>query len=162
MPRSIRSPLALALALAGALFALEARAADARDLGDVEPAQSRGPDATAEAGPAESEGTWQPPDCDELEIALPDHLPPPEDADAWSALLANARKRIADARSRLGQADADYTRARNRQYPRGGAHGAITTEREAARREYAEALCALPALVESARRSGAPPEVWRD
>lgn len=161
MSRSIRSPLALALALACALVAVEAGAADARDLGDIEPAESRGPGATAESSPAESAGVWQPPDCDELTVDLPD-TPPAHDSSGWSALLANARKRVADARSRLDKADADYTRARNRQYPRGDAHGAITTEREAARREYAEARCALPALLDSARRSGAPPEVWRD
>jgi hypothetical protein len=161
MLRSTRLLLALACAMACALGADGAPAAESRDLGDIEAAESRETGASSEAGPAESAGRWQPPACDELEVEL-GGLPPAADTAGWSSALAKARARIDAAQKRLASADSDYSHARNRQYPRGAAHGELTAARESARLEYARARCALPALVDHARRAGVPAEVWRD
>jgi hypothetical protein len=161
MLRAIRLPLALAWLLACVFGAAGARAAESRDLGDLEPAESREAGEATEPGSAESAGRWQPPACDELEVDVA-AVPPAEDRSGWSTLLENAHSRVGAAQSRLAAADSDYTHARNRQWPRGGAHGTITAERDAARLEYARARCALPALVEAARRAGVAPDVWRD
>lgn len=161
MLRAIRLPLALGCGLACALAAAPgSRAAESRDLGDIESAGSREAGESASPGPAESAARWQPPACDELP-EQPVDAPPADDREGWSSLLSAARARVDKAQSNLAGLDSDYTHARNRQWPRGEALAKIVADREAARTEYANARCALPALVEKARRAGVDPEVWR-
>jgi len=161
MLRAIRLPLALGCGLACAVAAAPgARAADSRDLGDIESAESREAGEPTPPGPAESAARWEPPSCDEV-AEQPVDAPPADDREGWSSLLAAARARVDKAQGNLADLDAEYTYARNRQWPRGEALAKIVADREAARTEYANARCALPALVEKARRAGVDAEIWR-
>jgi hypothetical protein len=152
--------LSCALGLALGLASGAAHAADSRDLGDIEPADSRDVGDPEAPGAGESAASWQPPACEPGAEASAE-LPPAADAAGWSNLLADARTRADKARARLAAADSAYSHARNRQRPRGEALQEIVGERDAARSEYARARCALPDLVEKARRAGVAPEVWR-
>ena len=103
---------------------------------------------------------WVPPACETLELEL-GTLPEGADRDAWAATLGEARARVDKSRTRLAEADAEYTYARNRQRPRGEALKKIIATRDAARSEYATARCRLPELMEKARRAGVSPDVLR-
>jgi hypothetical protein len=159
----------------------EAATAEPRDVEEVladDPAEadvvdSRGVDSADTAQPGEAKSVaptslddadrapaWEPPPCEEVETAPPS-LPGAEDAAGWTAALSDAQAKLDAAKARLTELDDDYTYARNRQKPRGEALAKIVADREAARSEYARARCALPDLVERARRAGVSADVWR-
>ena len=133
---------------------------------------SEAPDAEAESGePQGTDGTslddadkapdWTPPPCEEVELDMGSQ-PAANETSAWRTSLEAARDAIEKTRTKLADADAEYTYARNRQFPRGAAFAQIIDARDKARVEYARARCNLPARVEAARRAGVPPEIWRD
>ncbi len=144
------------------------------------PAQSRGPDAGSDARPleaaagavpaaldparpdaaAEPEPAWSPPPCEQMAVEL-GALPPASDAEAWRERLAAAGRRIREAQRELGVTDAVYARSLDLHEPRAGARAAIVRDRDAARQGYGESRCALPRLVEAARRSGVSEEILR-
>jgi hypothetical protein len=130
-------------------------AADAASAGEVDPVDAKSLDE-ADRAPA-----WEPPPCDEVTPA-PAAMPAGLDATGWASALADAQANLVAARARLSAADDDYTYARNRQKPRGGALEKIVAARDAARTEYARARCVLPALVGQAQRAGVRADVWRD
>lgn len=153
--RDVEEALADEPADADVVDSREVDAADTARSGEADPVDAKSLDE------ADRRPEWEPAPCDEL-AAAPQELPAHADVAGWKKALADAQKQLDAARARLAEADDDYTHARNRQKPRGGALEAIVGERDAARTEYARARCALPAIVEGARRAGVSPEVWRD
>jgi len=103
---------------------------------------------------------WQVPACDELSLEIPPPLPASDSA-AWRARLSAARRELTDSKARLEAADAAYSSAIIRDDPAGQARAEIIEGRDEARTAYGNARCQLPALVESARRAGVEPGVFR-
>jgi len=138
----------------GALALAAAPAAAQQDVGVAEPTAA----APAAEAPAD-DGAAEAPDAD-----LGD------DAEAgggdleayWDRRLARARQRIEIAHERMAKAEAEYSRARHDQYPRGEALAEIEERHRAAVRELQAAETALPQLVEQARRAGVSPGVLRE
>ena len=122
---------------------------DAADVGETETSEQ-----------ADRHVAWSPPSCDDLEVALGD-TPESADGAAWSRTLAQARARVDAANGQLAAADAAYSEMMTQGYPVGAARAEIVARRDGARSAYAEARCALPALVDRARQSGAPADAWR-
>jgi len=130
--------------------------AAAQDLGYADPVAT----AAQEAGgdePAAPPAAEEPGDADD------DAGSGEDDLEAyWDQRLARARQRIEIARERMAKADAEYSRARHDQYPRGEALAEIEERHRAAERELRAAEAALPRLVEQARRAGVSPGVLRE
>jgi hypothetical protein len=100
-------------------------------------------------------GHWEPTPCDLLVVPTP-QLPLSSDLAAWGRMLHDAEERIGESQARLEKADAIYTRMLNDN--QGGMSGSpVVQQRDAARRDYEQALCTLPKLQEAARRTGLPP-----
>jgi hypothetical protein len=127
----------------------EAENLDAVDVGETETTEQ-----------VDRHVAWSPPSCDTLEVALGD-TPEGADGEAWKRTLGQARSRLEAANEQVAEADAAYSQMMTRGYPTGAARAEIVAQRDGARSAYAEARCALPALVERARRSGAPADAWR-
>lgn len=153
--RSLLSRLALASVLVVALAGAGASAEDvSENLDAADVGESEEPDEV------DRQIGWSAPPCDTLEVALGD-TPDGDDGEAWKRTLAEARARLDAATELLARADAAYSQMMSRSHPAGDARAAVVAQRDGARSAYAGARCALPALVERARRSGAPAEAWR-
>jgi hypothetical protein len=153
--RALVSRLALVSVLAVALAGAGASGEDASEnLDAVDDGESESADEV------DRQVAWSPPSCDALEIALGD-TPEGDDGEAWKRTLAEARARLDAATEQLARADAAYSQMMSRGHPAGDARAGIVARRDDARSAYAGARCALPALVERARRSGAPADAWR-
>jgi hypothetical protein len=132
----------------------EADVGEAENLDAADVGESESPDEV------DRQVAWSPPSCDALEIALGD-APEGDDGEAWKRTLAEARARLDAATEQLARADAAYSQMMSRGHPAGDARAGIVAQRDDARSAYAGARCALPALVDRARRSGAPADAWR-
>ena len=84
-----------------------------------------------------------------------------DEATDWQRRIAEARAVVAQAQARQTAAEKAYDEMRSRKYPRGEAKLAIEAERTAARDDLVRAQANLDALVEQARREGAPPGALR-
>lgn len=104
-------------------------------------------------------GAWQPPPCSSVEIAL-DDLPDAADSQAWGDILREAQQQIQTSKRELDQADSAYARAMN-SHAVGSRREAIVQTRDDARTQYGRDRCALPELLERARRAGVAPGVTR-
>jgi len=104
----------------------------------------------------EDPGYWEPPPCSQVRIDL-GGLPPGTDSDAWHERLRKAKQREDATRKRLELADIFYARVKTDS----GNTGDEVRARKAARHEYSQARCALPALLRHARRAGVLAEVTR-
>jgi len=105
-------------------------------------------------------GPWRPPPCD---LALPPgaDVPESDDVDLWRQILEDARVRLEETRTRMQRAERGFVSLNTdprRESEASDARDAL----ERARQEYAEARCALPALLEAARRAGVPPGTLRE
>jgi len=132
----------------------EADVGEAENLDAVDVGESESP------GEVDRQVAWSAPACDTLEVALGD-TPDGDDGEAWKRTLAEARARLDAATEQLADADAAYSQMMSRSHPAGDARAETVGRRDAARSAYAGARCALPALVDRARRSGAPADAWR-
>ena len=105
-------------------------------------------------GQVQAEGHWEPTPCELLTVPTP-QLPLSSDLAAWGKMLHDAESRIETTRATLDRATAIYTRMLNDN--QGGMSGSpVVQQRDAARRDYEQALCELPKLQEAARRTGIP------
>lgn len=86
---------------------------------------------------------------------------PPEQQETWAAELADAQRNVEAARQRLAEAEAEYSRARHDQYPRGAEMAKLEREFRDAQSDLPASEKALEALVEQARQAGVLPEVLR-
>jgi uncharacterized protein YlxW (UPF0749 family) len=77
----------------------------------------------------------------------------------WSARLNQAQMRLDQARQRVVEREAAYSKARHREYPRGAALAEIERDLEQARKDLAAAEHELPDLIEQARLAGVSPAV---
>jgi len=107
-----------------------------------------------------TEGAWQPPSCSGIDVALGD-LPAGPDADAWSDVLFVAQQNLKTAKYELEKADAAYSRAMNSATAVGAERKRVVEARDEARENYTRSHCAMPRLVEHARRAGVLPGVLR-
>lgn len=105
-------------------------------------------------------GPWRPPPCD---LVLPPgaEVPPNDDPDLWRQTLEDARGRLEEARTRMQRAERGFS-SLNTDPGRASSASDARDALERARQEYAEARCALPALLEAARRAGIPPGTLRE
>jgi len=111
-------------------------------------------------GAAERDRGWQPPSCDAVSVDL-GAVPPGSDTEAWSDRLSSAQRRLEESQQRLALANAAYARSLNLYEGMGEARAEIVERRDLARRDYASARCALPRLIDHARRAGVPAGVLR-
>lgn len=92
-----------------------------------------------------------------------EEMPDAEREAYWRARAAVAREDVAEARGRLAAANADVSRMRRRNHPRGDARAALFAARDAAHSELADAVQRLEVdLPEEARAAGAPPTWLRE
>jgi len=105
-------------------------------------------------------GPWRPPPCD-LALAPGAEVPESGDVDLWRQTLEDARLRLEEARTRMQRAEQGFV-SLNTDPRRESAASDARDALERARQEYAEARCALPALLEAARRAGVPPGTLRE
>lgn len=103
---------------------------------------------------------WQAPPCD---LTLPPGVEAPEgdDVDLWRAALAEAEEELARAQARMQRAEMGFVQVNTdpgERSERAPARSAL----DQARAEYATARCAVPALLEAARRAGVPPGTLRE
>lgn len=105
-------------------------------------------------------GGWQPAECGSFEVAL-GPLPEDSDSDAWSDKLLEAQQAIKKSKFELERTESAYAQARNFRNAVGAPAARIVAARDEARKKYSQSLCALPQLVEHARRAGVTPGVLR-
>jgi hypothetical protein len=103
---------------------------------------------------------WSPPACGGLDVVL-GATPDGADVNAWSDVLFTAQKDLGTSKYRLKSADDAYARAVSADYEVGSVRAHIIEARDEARANYARSRCALPELVERARRAGVEPGVLR-
>lgn len=85
----------------------------------------------------------------------------PDQRAFWSNSAAQLRTRVAAAALREEAATAAYSRMLTRRYPAGDAKLAIIEDRDAAQKEYADAVAEVREFKELARRAGVP-DSWID
>jgi hypothetical protein len=81
----------------------------------------------------------------------------PAEQEGWQRRVREAREVVEQAKARRTAAENAYDEMRHRKYPRGEARVAIEAERSAARDDVTLAQRNLDALLDEARRAGAPP-----
>jgi len=105
-------------------------------------------------------GPWRPPPCD-LSLPPDAEVPETDDVDLWRQVLEEARLRLEETQAELRRAERGFVRLNTD--PRRDAEAPEARDAlEKARSQYARARCALPALLEAARRAGVPPGTLRE
>ena len=103
---------------------------------------------------------WQPPACEGDELPADVKLPEGGDPAKWEEVLAAADTRLSKAQEGVRKAEQGYVSVKTDPKDRGRLPSAAEALR-GARSELAAAHCALPALIEAARRAGVPPGTLR-
>lgn len=132
---------------------------------DDDLAGSESPDADladSEDSDDQEEGAASPDDPESVRPAAAPVKPLPKPSScrapvgeaAWAACLADANAQIEDARKRLDDAEAAYSRSVNFRIDLGSERAKIIADRDQARSDLSTAEERLPELVEAARRAG--------
>jgi hypothetical protein len=99
--------------------------------------------------------SWSPPPC--YGALAADARPEPDaEQDAWLEAISEAEERYTSAEQRMHQAEDGYIVVRRNDQDRSQRATAARGLQEA-RDDFGSARCALPALIEAARRAGVPP-----
>ena len=138
----------------------QTEALDSVTAGQTEPLDAVAPGRTHTLDEAAQDRGWQPSDCSTLPVDL-GAMPPASDSAAWSARLRAAQREVEQTEQRLGLANAAYSRSITHESGVGAVRAEIIQTRDSARSGYSRARCALPRLVEHARRAGVAAEILR-